>query len=539
MKKIIFCMVLLLIPLFLFSQQINVQTVAEKTNYKETSRYNDVMRFVKALKKGSGLVEFRYIGTSTEGFKIPLMIIGKPEFRNPVSARANNKLVIYYQANIHAGEVEGKEAVLMLTRDLINTEEDVFNDIVLLVTPIYNIDGNEKISPQNRRNQVGPEGGVGVRYNGQNLDLNREGIKVEAPETKALFKEIFNKWDPHIFVDCHTTNGSKHQYSLTFSAPINPNTPAELFEYSSNNLLNEVIKEVKKKYNHDFFYYGNLRRNRESGEYEWRTTPVQARFITNYYGFRNRIGILSEAYAYKDFKTRVDATYRLLYEIIKLGIRDKEKIYTLLNKTDMEQAASDEPIGLTFEPILLPEKATILTYKVKEENRRSYRPMPDDEPISMEVNHYGAYKNVKTVTKPAYYIFPKNIKNLAKLLRLHNIKIGTLIEDIEAESEIYFVTKLEKGGSLYQGHYLQTVEVDKATETRKFQKGDFIVPMDQPVYKLIAYILEPESEDGIVAWGLINKFLQVKRERGWYASTGEYPVYRVMNKKEYCWRLIE
>ena len=275
MKKLYLILVFILIPAVLAAQNINILTVAEKTEYKETSRYKDVISFVKALQKGSDLVDYKYIGKSAENKLIPLMIIGKECFRNPIRARSNGMLVIYIQANIHAGEVEGKEASLMLIRDLINSKRDIFENVVLLVTPIYNIDGNEKISTQNRRNQVGPEGGVGIRYNGQNLDLNRDAIKLEAYETQALLREVFNIWDPHIFVDCHTTNGTKHRYQLTFAGPSNPNCNPDLYDYVHNNFLQEIMKRVKKNYDHDFFYYGNLRRDRDTGEYSWFTTPVE------------------------------------------------------------------------------------------------------------------------------------------------------------------------------------------------------------------------------------------------------------------------
>jgi len=538
MRKLTSLIFVFVFSSFVLAQNIDVLTRAEKTDYKETSRYTNVIDFIKKLKESSKLIEYKYIGMSQEGRKIPLIIAGHPWLRTPESAKLNNKLIIYIQANIHAGEVEGKEATLMLIRDILNERREIFNEVVLLVTPIFNVDGNEKISKEHRQNQIGPEEGVGIRYNSQNLDLNRDGIKAEAVETQALYREIYNKWDPYIMVDCHTTNGSKHRYSLTFSAPTNPNNPAKLLNYLNNEFLQNVTENVKKKHGHNIFFYGNFSRRGKSEENSWFTFGHQARYASNYYGFRNRIGILSEAYAYVDFKTRIEATYSFLLEIINEAIEKKQYILNLIREIDKTETLSFEPIGLKFERTVLFENLKFLGYNIREHNKDKWRPMPDDEPTEKEVTYYGAFDITKSVEKPAYYIFSKNIKKLAKLLKLHNIKIGVLKEDIEIEVEAYYIIKLNRSDNLYQGHYLQNCEIEKEIITKKFQVGDFIIPMNQPFYKLAGYIIEPESDDGIVTWGLINNFINVKRERGWFRSTGEYPIYRILKKHNFIWESI-
>ena len=186
-------------------------TVAESTNYAATSRYADVMTFIREMQKLSPLIRVETYFRSFEGRDVPLMIIGNPLPASPFDPPKLKKPVIYIQANIHAGEVEGKEAVLMLARDiLLEAKPPYLDKLVLIICPIFNADGNEKINPANRRQQPGPEHGVGVRTSGQNLDLNRDAIKVESYEVRGLLEKVLNQWDPILLVDCHTTDGAWH-----------------------------------------------------------------------------------------------------------------------------------------------------------------------------------------------------------------------------------------------------------------------------------------------------------------------------------------
>ena len=198
-------------------QQVSPQTRAERTDYKETSLYEDVIGFVETLETRGAPLSMEYIGTSPSGRKIPMVVAARPLPADRAEARRLNRPIVCIQANIHAGEVEGKEAVLMLLRDLSAAPKgvDLLEKLVLIVLPIYNIDGNEKLGPQsrNRRHQLGPEQ-VGMRYNGQGLDLNRDYVKLEAPETRAVAEHIFTTWDPDVFVDLHATNGTLHGYQL-------------------------------------------------------------------------------------------------------------------------------------------------------------------------------------------------------------------------------------------------------------------------------------------------------------------------------------
>jgi len=200
-KSIIILCALFFSGTIIFGQE-KFLTVAEKSDFKSTSDFGDVITFIGQLKEYSPFIRVETIATSIEGRDIPLLIIGNPLPKSPADLTNDKRVVIYVQANIHGGEVEGKEAVLMYARDLLkNTNPELLRDVVLLICPLINPDGNQKISTLNRTTQNGPVNGVGVRYNGQMLDLNRDAMKAESPEIKGVIKNVFNRWDPSVFMD--------------------------------------------------------------------------------------------------------------------------------------------------------------------------------------------------------------------------------------------------------------------------------------------------------------------------------------------------
>jgi len=209
MKKSLLTLIVIVLSIYDVIGQTRLLTVAEKSDFKSTSDYSDVISYINSLKHLSPYLRVEKIATSAEGRDVPLLVIGKPLPLSPADLVNDKRIVVYIQADIHAGEVEGKEASLMFARDLLMEKDpELLHRVLILICPLFNPDGNEKISTLNRTNQNGPVNGVGVRYNGEFLDLNRDGMKAESPEVRGLLQNVFNKWDPSVFMDCHTTDGS-------------------------------------------------------------------------------------------------------------------------------------------------------------------------------------------------------------------------------------------------------------------------------------------------------------------------------------------
>ena len=247
------------------------------------------MAFCKTLAEQSAAVHLTDFGASVEGRKLPLLVVANPPVENPEALARSGRLPVFVMANIHAGEVCGKEATLMLARELAgDADQQLLDHITLLIAPIYNADGNERFSKDNRPEQLGPDRGMGQRHNLQDLDLNRDHVKLESPEARAL-AQLITDWDPAILIDTHTTNGSYHRYTLTYDGPRHPATPGEITPYVRDSFLPAVGAHMQKNSGYDTFYYGNF----DEAHQQWQTYPDLPRYSIQYFGLRGRIGILS------------------------------------------------------------------------------------------------------------------------------------------------------------------------------------------------------------------------------------------------------
>jgi len=341
-------------------------TVPEKSDFKRSSRYQEVIDFLNVLKIKSEKIKLATLCTSIEGREIPLVIVSNEGISSPKQLKSVKKPAVLILGNIHAGEVEGKEASLMVLRDIAeNKGTDLLKGQVLLFVPIFNADGNEKLGTNRRDN--GPEL-AGVRYNGQHLDLNRDYIKLESPEVNGLVT-LFNEWDPVLFVDLHTTNGSYHREPVTYTTLSNPNSHQELMDFMWERMFPEVQRIMKSKYETDAIPYGNFV-DRAQPEKGWRNHAYEARFGTNYAGLRNRFTILDENYSHADFKTRVLSAYYFIRSIVEFTSNHIGEMDALVRKADLDTmnnySSGEHVLSYQSEPGKLSE-FTIKSYEFEKE----------------------------------------------------------------------------------------------------------------------------------------------------------------------------
>ena len=468
---------------------------AERTFYRETSTYADVVQFLETVESQNSTAKLNYIGKSFEGRPIPLMTVAEPMVTNAEQARKSGKLLIYLQANIHAGEVEGKEATLHMLRRFVKNHE-LLKKVIFLVQPIYNSDGNEKFGPQarNRPGQNGPES-VGLRPNGQNYDLNRDCVKAESPEMQAALKHVYS-WNPHVVFDLHTTDGTRHGYPLTYGGPNHPNTYKPLYDYSFDELFPTVRKDLRSKFQLEVFDYGNGVIEKDQWRFE--TFAAEPRYVTNYGGLRNAVTILSEAMVYEPFENRVRDTERFVESCLTKLINDKSKIMTLTSMaaTSYETA----PRAATYK---LKNRGTedVLMEKNLAKGERRSGPIRDIETLKMPV--YDKFEAATTEVAPVAYIVPKNEK-ITQLLALHGIQVQELIEKQAAIGlQSFHVDEFKQAVSPFQGHKLISLKGGWRTSTE--QIDGLYISMKQPLHRLIFDLFEPQCEDGITSWGFLGE----------------------------------
>ncbi len=536
MKKLLLLSLFIVFETTCLKAQNTLLTVAEKSGFESTANYADVQHFIKELSKNSKKIRVETIARSIEGRDVPLLIIGNPLPQSPADLLNDKRLVVYIQANIHAGEVEGKEATQMLARDLVNgLNDDILKKVVVLICPNFNPDGNEAISTQNRTYQNGPKNGVGLRYNGQMLDLNRDAIKLETPEMQGLIRNVIRKWDPSVMVDCHTTNGSYHEEPVTFTWMMNPAGSRELINFMRDDMMPAVSGILSGKYNVMNCFYGEFTdlKNPENG---WISYASEARYLTNYIGIRNRLAILNENYVYADYKTRVLGSYSLLHSILEYSASHSDEIKTMLKRVDlqtinrgMNPAVADSfPIEYKVEPT--PEKIKIKAYEVDvvtDANGREQLHKSDRKKL-VNAPYLADYFPTRSISFPYAYLIRLYDPTVANLLIKHGIKVEKLTQPATLEVESFKITDLKPSDRLNQGHYTNVVKGQVEKDTVDFFAGTFVVHMSQPLANIVAYMLEPQTNDALILWNFFDRYLVPQWGRGY----SDYPVYRLLGKTE-------
>jgi len=538
-------------------------TRPEATHYAETSRYDDVIGFMKAMAAASPSIRLTVCGYTFEGRPLPLAVVGATD-ASPGAVRASGKTRIYIQGNIHAGEVEGKEAALWLLRSIAKGERaDWLRSVVLLVNPIYNADGNERVNVRNRYSQFGPVGGMGQRYNAQNLDLNRDNTKMETAEARSMAR-LLNEYDPHIAIDLHTTNGSAHGYFLTYETSGSPNTSPGIAELVRGDLLPSVTKAVKAAHGWDYFYYGGPTRQ---GERAWTGDAdlYKPRYTQTYFGIRNRIGILSETYSYASFEDRIKATYWFLEAIIDYAVKIGEAIRKTTAAADAESIVGT-PQAVRGKLVKTKDAVEIVLAEVAEE-RNPYVPdvmmrrrVAGSERVEV-MPHIGTIEAAETSLAPRAYVVPaassfpgapgpgapepggrglgmggpfgrapggpgtRMLASVIDRLEAHGVKYFVTAKDAPFAGERFRIASSELAQAEYQGtHKLRTLTGQWERVEQTLPAGSLVVPMDQPLARLAFILFDPRSDDGFMAWNILDPVL------GADPAPEFYPVLRTMER---------
>jgi hypothetical protein len=525
------------------------RTTAERSNYTATSTTAEVGVFLDSLVRSGAPLTLSEMGTSALGKPLYLVIASDPAVTSPAEAAASGKLVVYVQANIHGGEVEGKEAVLVLLRELATTRRPLLDRLVILVAPDYNPDGNDALGPQavNRSEQNGPEL-VGQRADGLNLDLNRDYFKAEAPETRASLARIYDTWDPAVMMDLHTTDGTLHGYLLTYAPPLDPVGPAGPTQYARDRMLPEIRKTLQDRNHEAIFDYGNV--DDPLAPKSWDTYAPLGWYGTNYVGLRGRIGILSEAYSHADFKTRIQVTHDFVVAVLEYVAQHADTIRAL--ERDADRQTTREGAGLAAAPPL----ATAYRLAGRGEEPVSLevmRPNPDSAHGGPRLLPTGELRTTRlpvndrfadsvTMLLPAGYFLPPSAAQVAALLRLHGVQVARLAEPWTDTMEILGVTQLTWGPREFQGHHLLQVTGQYSRAARTVPEGSYFVSSAQPLGRLVFALLEPAGY-GLARWGILDRWLG--SEFGAYSGlvygsggVSEFPIWRAVRAPHAASRIM-
>ncbi len=488
------------------------ETHAEKTGFRETSSYEQTFEYIRRLQRRSPLIRLEQFGESAQGRALYVVVLSGEGRFTPGQAHSGNKPVVLISNCIHSGEACGKEASLMLMRDLTDGSlKGVLDKITLLVVPIFNADGHERTSVWNRLNQDGPEGGMGHRATALGFDLNRDFMKLDTVEAQAWVSRLFNRWQPHLTVDMHTTDGWDHRYALTYLYDRHPLMPAMLEQTVSG--IIERITPAMREAGYPIQVYGSVDKlNPEAGYTVW---PPYPRLCTSYVATRGRLALLAEAHAHKDFRTRVHAAYHYLRAVLQDVAARGAEVVSAVEEAEAQlirrgaTVDTADLVALAIESRPTRKSITLETFELEVETDPrtglhciSYTDTPRDHTVplnaSMEVT--------RSVIRPAAYIIPAEYRRLVvDHLLLHGALVERAVEPFEAEVEVYHIDELTFDQTPYQGHLRATPSVGPVRrELSRFPAGTYIVPLAQPCSEIIALLLEPESGDSLLAWNRMN-----------------------------------
>jgi hypothetical protein len=518
MKKIIktFLSSLILISV-LFSQEKNDwQTYFEKSNYLQTSRYEETMEYFNRFADYSKYAEVITFCISPQDRDLNCLIVSKDKAFTVEKAKATGKPIILILNGIHAGEIEGKDASMILLREILVTKEKewMLNNVILLVIPIFSVDGHERFGKYNRINQNGPDE-MGWRTTAQNLNLNRDWVKADAPEMQAMLK-LFSNWLPDFLIDNHTTDGADYQYTITFGIEYFKNSYPE----TEIMLREEFSPFLHKKLKEDGFLsyaYVGLRDWRVGLDSGITDYPASPRLSNGYAAIQNRPALLIETHMLKPYKERVFSTKAAMEGVIEYCSGNKESLIELNKRADivtpLNILKNNEKLPLQFtisdKSVKVPFKGTKYHIEMSEISGTG-KIVYTDEKADLEVDLFNDAKVVKEVSVPKLYIIPAEWSFLVDRMKLHGIKIDTLKEDKIFDVKRYRFSDVKFAQTPFEGRHRVSFTTNEYYEKIKVPAGNFLVSTNQRTIKVIVHLLEPEGEDSFVKWGFLNAIFEQK-----------------------------
>ena len=499
-------------------------TYYEKSNFLETPKYDETIEYCKKLSLESNLIKYTTYGKSPQGRDLPLLIVCKDGDFDLKSIRKKGKVVLLIQACIHAGEPDGKDAGLMLIRDIVitKTQSALLDNVCILFIPIVNVDGHERYGKYTRINQNGPVE-CGWRTTAQNYNMNRDFMKADAPETQAWL-QLYNEWLPDFFVDCHVTDGADYQYAITYAMEVYGNMAPEITKWTNENYINKVEKLMKSG-NFPITPYVQFRNwhDPRSGLISWVAPPMLSQ---GYAAIQNRPGLLIESHMLKDYKTRVTATYEMLKNTLIILNSESKNLLGIIKNADDYTASSafrKTKYPIQFEPT---SDSTIIDFLGFE-----YEGIKSDltggtwfkyshKPINYKIPFFNKQKILSTVDIPEAYIIPPEWIEVISKLKIHGIDYTVL----ETGDSIFINSKKFRNAKFrdkpYEGRQIISTESNDIFEKRYFPAGSVLIKTNQRNAGLIAHLFESTGPDSFLHWGFFNTIFQQKEYAESYVMEG-------------------
>jgi hypothetical protein len=472
-----------------------------------TPRYDETVAWCADLAAAHASLAMSDFGTSPEGRPLPLVIWDSDGLATPDAVHAAGRAVVLIEAGIHAGESCGKDAGMTLLRDL--ARDGGPGGVTVLLIPIFNVDGHERFGPFNRVNQNGPRE-MGWRVTAQNLNLNRDFVKADAPEMQAWLR-LWNRWRPHFLIDIHSTDGADYQYPITYGLETHGNLDPGLTAW-----LERYLAAVDSRMEADGYpmapYVSFVRwHDPRSGLRSWVAGP---RFSQGYAAVRNRPGLLIEAHMLKPYPVRVQATRALLDHTLDHIAAEATTLRRLADAADAHTSSAAfraEPLTVSWStgdgsrPVEF--RGVAYEQVTSELSGGDYFRYDADQPTTFTVDFFDQPRSEREVRLPEAYLIPPQWTDVIARLQLHGIAHERLDEAVELEVGGWRLEDCEWRSEPYEGRHPVSYRAVPFTEVRRFAPGTVVVDLAQPGARIAAHLLAPEGPDALLRWGFFDAVL--------------------------------
>lgn len=492
-----------------------LQTPAERQGFRATPSYAETIAFLEQLERRFPQIQLGYFGTSAAGRRLPLVVVSNENAFVAKRAKRTRKPIVMVQSGIHAGEIDGKDATLMLLRDLaLGRHRQLLDGVVLLFVPIYNVDGHERVSPFNRPNQVGPEAGMGFRTTANGLDLNRDHLKLVSPEARQLLA-LVTSWEPHLHVDVHVTNGVEHGWRLTWAWAEAPLAAPSIDRWLGAHMPR--VLAAASAAGHPNGPYVELVDDADPSK-GFTSSVHEPRYSTGYFPLRNRPSLLVETNAHVPYAERVRATYDFLLALLAEVAREPAGLVEAVRLADERTVALGRPDAAPSAMVIAwkegtADRATLplapwasATSMVTGQPSLTYSGAPRD----LELPWYHRVEPAKSAPRPRGYLVLPGWIQIEQRLRDHGLRAARLRRSTTVEVETLWLDDPRFETPTYQGLTRTTAGVRAQRERREVPEGALWIPADQPLFELAVQLLEPEAPDSLFAWGLLSSLFERK-----------------------------
>lgn len=518
---------------------------AQKAPFEEgvnrSATYEETIAFYQDLaRRHKRFFRLETHGITDAGYPLHLGILSADGTFTPEMAQKRSKCLVFINNAIHPGEPDGVDASMLLLRDILDNPASLqrLQNVILLVVPFYNIGGGLNRSSYSRANQNGPEA-YGFRGNARNLDLNRDFIKCDS-RNACTFNQLYALWRPHVFADTHVSNGADYPYVMTLIATQQHKLQADLAKFLNERMLPFLYKGMKNA-GWEMTPYVNVGRSPEDGINGFLDLP---RYSSGYAALHNALSFMPEAHMLKPFPERVKAMYALLQLFVEFSSKNTDEIRIVREKADKATSTQDSfalhwQLDRTrFDSLLFKGYAAkTKTSEVSGLDRMYY---DHSAPWEKQIRYFNYFLPSLTIKRPMAYIIPQAWAEVIERLQWNGVRMQRLAQDISVEADFYFLRKFQTPNEPYEGHYPHSrTEVETRRITRTFRKGDYIIPVDQPVNRYIVETLEPQAADAFFSWNFFDSVLDQKEHYSSYIFedlAAEYlrenPTLRALLEKE-------